>query len=80
MTTKDTRKKSPPTVGEKTVANPPRMITWHGMELVNMDDVPGLQAWMWGQTMPLVEDDPHPYSWVYYDDYRRFINGLPVID
>jgi len=80
MTTKVKRKVSPPIAGEKTVANPPRMITWNGMDLVNMDDVPGLRAWMYGQTMPLVADDPSPYSWVYYDDYRRFINGLPIID
>jgi len=108
MTTKDKRKKSPPTVGVKTVAKEPddclhlvnggctlnwvcpctdcpdyrkvRMIEWNGMRLVKMSDVPGLRKWMYGQTQPLVVEDPSPYDWVYYDDYRRFINGLPVID
>ena len=67
------------TVGELTVAKPQTMI-WHGMDLVRMSDVPGLIAWMYGQTMPLVSDDPDPFDWVYYEDYYRFINKLPVID
>jgi len=36
--------------------------------------------WLYGQTLPMVEDDPEPTGWAYYWDYERFINNYPVID
>lgn len=36
--------------------------------------------WLYGQTLPMVDDDPEPTGWAYYWDYERFINNYPVID
>lgn len=63
----------------KEIAHPERKI-WHGMELVRVSDVVGFGAWLRGQTMPLVEDDPNPYDWAYASDYYRFVEKLPIID
>jgi len=58
----------------------PTIKIWQGMKLVKISDVPGFDDWLYGQTLPVVEDDPEPLNWAYYDDYRRCTNGLPVID
>jgi hypothetical protein len=44
------------------------------------------KKWMEGQTMPMISREsiekkiPKPTEWQYYDDYRRWVLGLPVID
>jgi hypothetical protein len=58
----------------------PREIVWNDMRLVKISDVPGFGAWLYGQTLPLVEDDANPYDWAYYGDYVRFVEKLPIID
>ena len=58
----------------------PQKIIWHDMYLIRISDVPGFREWLWGQTCPLVDDDPDPLDWAYFDDYERYINGLPIID
>jgi hypothetical protein len=58
----------------------PTKIIWHEMELVKISDVPGFADWLYGQTLPYVEDDPTPTDWAYEWDYDRFINHLPIID
>ena len=59
----------------------PEIKLWHGMKLAKISDVGDeFKEWLYGQTLPLVEDDPEPMNWAYYWDYERFINGLPIID
>lgn len=59
---------------------PPEIISWKGMKLVRISDVDGLDKWLFGQTLPLVEDNKTPTDWAYFWDYERFIKGLPIID
>ena len=55
--------------------------TWYRMKIVKISSVGGnFSEWLNGQTLPLVEGDENPTDWAYYDDYMRWINGLPVID
>ena len=55
--------------------------TWCGMKIIKISDVGGnFSDWLNGQTLPLVEDDDNSTNWAYYDDYLRWVNGLPVID
>lgn len=49
---------------------------WHDMRLVRISTVPGFGSWLYGQTMPLVEDDVSPYDWAYYSDYDRYVKGI----
>lgn len=54
---------------------------WHDMYITKVSNKPPeFSAWLYGQTMPLVEDDPEPTDWAYYADYLRWKNNLPVID
>ncbi len=55
--------------------------TWCGMKIIKISDIDAsFSDWLYGQTLPLVEDDETPTDWAYYDDYLRWANGLPVID
>lgn len=44
------------------------------------------QKWIYGQTCPLIQKKdvikiiPEPFDWVYFEDYARWVHGLPVID
>jgi hypothetical protein len=59
----------------------PTIKTWHGIEIVKISSVGGnFSDWLYGQTLPLVEDDENPTNWAYYSDYLRWANGLPIID
>lgn len=61
--------------------NKPEEMQWNGMELVRISDVGDeFQTWLYGQTLPFVEDNADPMDWAYKSDYKRFINNLPVID
>ncbi len=53
---------------------------WNGIFIVKISDTPGLGEWLYGQTLPLVEDDPEPTNWCYYDDYFRYVMKLPIVD
>lgn len=53
---------------------------WNGMALVRISDVTDFDQWLYGQTLPYVEDDPNPTGWAYYEDYYRFKKGLGVVD
>ena len=48
--------------------------------VVRISNIPGFGAWLYGQTMPYVSSLANPTDWAYYDDYLRFMRGLPVID
>lgn len=48
------------------------MLIWKGIKLVRISSVPGFGEWLYGQTIPLVEDDPNPTDWAYYWDYQNF--------
>lgn len=67
----------------------------HGGSIVSLDDIErkhgkrGIKKfmeWMHGQTMPIVPKKdivaaiPKSDQWVYWDDYRRWVYGLPIID
>jgi hypothetical protein len=55
--------------------------TWCGMKIIKISDIDAsFSDWLYGQTLPLVEDDVNPTDWAYYSDYLRWVNGLPVID
>ena len=58
----------------------PILRDWDGHKVVKISSVPGFQKWLWGQTCPLVSDDPEPDDWAYEWDYQRFIEGRPIID
>lgn len=59
----------------------PDMTLWNGMELVRISDVGKEFAdWLYGQTLPYVEDDPTPTDWAYVCDFDRFLSGLQVED
>jgi hypothetical protein len=59
----------------------PETVTWKGMKLVRVSDVGEKFAkWLYGQTLPFVEDNETPTDWAYYWDYERFISNLPVVD
>lgn len=59
----------------------PTIIIWHKIHLVKTADVgTDFISWLYGQTMPYVAEDKNPTGWAYYEDYLRYINGLPVID
>lgn len=51
-----------------------------GMWIVKISDKPGFSEWLYGQTLPYVEEDSNPCDWAYYNDYARFKLGLGVID
>jgi hypothetical protein len=54
---------------------------WHKIKIVKVSRVgEEFSKWLYGQTMPLIEDDEYPYDWAYYSDYLRFKNGLKIID
>ena len=54
---------------------------WNGMMLVKISDVgDNFREWLWGQTIPLVEDDPEPTNWAYIWDWERYVNKQPIID
>ena len=58
-----------------------RTIEWHDMKLVKISDVgEDFLKWLYGQTLPLVEEDENPMDWAYYWDYERFSKGLNVVD
>lgn len=55
--------------------------TWCGTKIVKISEVDvAFSDWLYGQTLPLVEDDKNPTDWAYYADYLRWVNGLPIID
>ena len=59
----------------------PEIITWNDMKLVRISDVgKEFSNWLYGQTLPLVDDNPDPYDWAYHWDYQRFTSHLPIID
>jgi len=59
----------------------PETKIWHDMKLVRISDVgEEFSRWLYGQTIPLVEDDPNPTDWAYYWDYRGFIRNLLITD
>lgn len=54
---------------------------WNGMPIVKVSSVGGdFAEWLYGQTMPFVEEDENPTDWAYLWDYNRWKAGLPVID
>jgi hypothetical protein len=53
---------------------------WYGMKLVRISSTKGLAEWLYGQTIPLVEDNETPYDWCYYSDWERFVRQFPIID
>lgn len=65
---------------KNTIIKPTTMI-WNDIKIVKISDVGDkFYKWLYGQTLPLVEEDENPTGWAYYWDYERFINNLPVID
>lgn len=61
--------------------NTPETIIWHGMKLVRVSDVGSEFAnWLYGQTLPLVEDNDTKTDWAFYWDYERYVKGLPIVD
>ena len=58
----------------------PNLHMWDGHTLIRISSVPGFAKWLYGQTLPLVDNDPDPFDWAYYYDYVRFTHNLPVID
>ena len=56
---------------------------WNGMALVKISTVHNpeeFKKWLYGQTLPVIDDDETPYDWCYADDYRRYVKRLPIID
>lgn len=58
----------------------PEIKEYHGISLVRISDKPGFREWLYGQTIPYVEEDENPTDWAYYDDWYRFSRNLPIID
>lgn len=59
----------------------PVIIEWHGMKIVKISSVGDrFQKWLYGQTLPYVNEEKDPLDWAYISDYNRFISGLPIID
>jgi hypothetical protein len=56
------------------------ILDWHGMQVVRISAVPGFAKWLYGQTIPLVEEEENPYDWAYMWDYDRFISDRSIID
>lgn len=44
-------------------------------KVVRVSDVTGFIDWLNDQTMPVVEGNPTPFDWAYYEDYERFIRN-----
>jgi len=55
-------------------------LIWHGMIIVKISEVPGFGDWLYGQTLPYVEEDSNPTDWAYYGDFVRFVDKKGVID
>ena len=54
---------------------------WHDMTLVKISDVgEDFKKWLYGQTVPYVEEDINPFDWAYSWDYDRYVKHLPIID
>lgn len=56
-----------------------------GMEIIKISDIPEpykteFKNWLFGQTLPLVTDDPEPNNWAYVNDFLRFISNKEIID
>jgi hypothetical protein len=59
----------------------PEIIFWHNIMLVRISDAgKEFSDWLYGQTLPYVDDSSTPTDWAYYFDYLRFKNNLPIID
>lgn len=59
----------------------PMIMNWYSIRVVKISEVgEDFRQWLDGQTTPVVYEAENPTDWAYYDDYLRWINGLPVID
>ena len=61
----------------------PTIMSWHGIWIVKISEIDNKEEfskWLYGQTLPYVEEDENPTNWAYYGDYSRWIRGLDVID
>jgi len=59
----------------------PTVMNWYSIRVVKISEVgEDFRKWLDGQTTPFVYESENPTDWAYYDDYLRWINGLPVID
>ncbi len=59
----------------------PKQMLWNGIRLVCISDVgQKFSEWLYGQTIPLVEDAENPYDWAYYSDYLHFLNNPKYFD
>ena len=59
----------------------PEIITFDGLVIVRISDVgKDFANWLYGQTLPLLEELDDPSDWAYYWDYLRWKNHQPLID
>lgn len=57
--------------------------TKDGYLIVKISTVPepiDFSNWLYGQTLPYLENDPDPLDWAYMSDYIRYVNKYPIID
>jgi hypothetical protein len=57
--------------------------TWNGISIVQIslvDNKEEFAKWLYGQTLPWVEEDENPTDWAYYADYIRWLNHQLIID
>lgn len=59
----------------------PEIVSLEEMTIIKISDIgENFRKWLYGQTVPYIEELDDPDDWAYYWDYLRWKNNQPIID
>lgn len=65
----------------KKISSSPEIRLWNNLEIIKISDVDyAFAEWLYGQTLPYIEEMNDPSDWAFLDDYERWISGSRIFD